>query len=211
MIKNNSQTEIRYSDLPVYEIQIDDEGNQGIRMISLVADPAISVMGMYFSSDIEQEFRFKSVKEQQIIVGPAMLTEKKILRKDNNDNYYYVYFTKETIYNCAHLFLKKHLQDAHSIEHQTPIEGCTVVESWLIEDSQKDKAAHFGLNFPAGTWMLGTHVREDNVWEAVKAGEITGFSIEGRFDHIKLSKQTGDPGAEFLDSLEKILGEIGKK
>lgn len=190
------------------ECRLDEEGNLGVYAIGLVSEPAIEAEWVYLS-----DVKLSAVDgERRMLYGPALIPDKKILRVDETTGEeYYIYFTKETIYNCAHLFLKKHLQDAHSIEHQTPIEGCTVVESWLIEDSQKDKAAHFGLNFPAGTWMLGTHVREDNVWEAVKAGEITGFSIEGRFDHIKLSKQAGDPIAEFLTDLEKILGEIGKK
>jgi hypothetical protein len=190
------------------ECRLDDEGNLGVYAIGLVSEPAIEAEWVYLS-----DVKLSAVDgERRMLYGPALIPDKKILRVDEKTGEeYYIYFTKETIYNCAHLFLKKHLQDAHSIEHQTPIEGCTVVESWLIEDSQKDKAAHFGLNFPAGTWMLGTHVREDNVWEAVKAGEITGFSIEGRFDHIKLSKQAGDPIAEFFSDLEKILGEIGKK
>ena len=190
------------------ECRLDKEGNLGVYAIGLVSEPAIEAEWVYLS-----DVKLSAVDgERRMLYGPALIPDKKILRVDETTGEeYYIYFTKETIYNCAHLFLKKHLQDAHSIEHQTPIEGCTVVESWLIEDSQKDKAAHFGLNFPAGTWIIGTHVTDDNVWEAVKAGEITGFSIEGRFDHIKLSKQTGDPGAEFLDSLEKILGEMGKK
>lgn len=190
------------------ECRLDAEGNLGVYAIGLVSEPAIEAEWVYLS-----DVKLSAVDgERRMLYGPALIPDKKILRVDENTGEeYYIYFSKETIYNCAHLFLKKHLQDAHSIEHQTPIEGCTVVESWLIEDSQKDKAAHFGLNFPAGTWMLGTHVREDNVWEAVKAGEITGFSIEGRFDHIKLSKQAGDPLAEFFTDLEKILGESGKK
>jgi len=190
------------------ECRLDNDGNLGVYAIGLVSEPAIEAEWVFLNS-----VKLSAVDgERRMLYGAALIPDKHILRIDESTGEeYYIYFTRETIYNCAHLFLKKHLQNAHTLEHQTPLEGCTVVESWLIEDSAKDKAAHFGLNFPVGTWMLGTHVKEDTIWEAVKSGEITGFSIEGRFDHVKLTKQTGDPLGNFWAGLENLLGEIGKK
>lgn len=36
------------------------------------------------------------------------------------------------------------------------------------------------------TWVLGVHVVDDLLWEAIKAGRITGFSIGGESERIKL-------------------------
>ena len=36
-----------------------------------------------------------------------------------------------------------------------------------------------GVPVKAGTWLMGVRVQDDVLWKAVKAGEITGFSIGG--------------------------------
>ena len=47
--------------LPVYEITIEEDGNQGIRLVSLVKDPAIEVKGMFFSKEeLEKEMQKKN-------------------------------------------------------------------------------------------------------------------------------------------------------
>lgn len=180
MIKDSSQKEIRYSDLPIYEIEIDEDGNQGIRMISLVADPAISVMGMYFSSDIEQEFRFKSVKEQQTIVGPAIIAGKKILRKDDNDNYYYVYFSKETIKKMVEKFLKDNNNRALNIDHSNKMVPGFIQGAWIVEDSTYDKSRFYGFNLPIGSFFIEVKIEDEDFWlSEVKDEGRYGFSIEG--------------------------------
>ena len=65
------RSKVRLEDLPTYEITIEDDGTQGIRMVSLVKDPAIEVKGMYFSTEElekEKQFEFKSIGDKQIIV-----------------------------------------------------------------------------------------------------------------------------------------------
>jgi hypothetical protein len=171
---------IRLEDLPIYEIEVDEEGNQGIRMISLVADPAISVMGMYFSSDIEKEYRFKSVKEQQIIVGPAMIPDKRILRKDDNDNYYYVYFTKETIKKMVEKFLKDNNNKSLNIDHSNKMVPGFIQGTWIVEDPTYDKSRFYGFNLPVGSFFIEVKIEDKDFWlSEVKDEGRYGFSIEG--------------------------------
>mgnify|MGYP001561474420 FL=1 len=35
-----------------------------------------------------------------------------------------------------------------------------------------------------GTWVMGMHIISDILWEEVKSGHITGFSIEGQSQRI---------------------------
>jgi hypothetical protein len=77
----------------------------------------------------------------------------------------------------------KNLHHNHTFEHQDKVNGCTVVETWYKE-SEQDKSAHLGIDVPVGTWMVGTYVQNDNLWEEVKLGKVKGFSIEGVFDHM---------------------------
>ena len=60
--------------------------------------------------------------------------------------------------------------------------GLSLVESWIIEDSEKDKSRAYGLEHPVGTWMVSMKVNNDEIWEGyVKEGKVKGFSIEGWF------------------------------
>ena len=49
------------SEAPLYEIMIEEDGNTGIRLISLVQDPAIEVTGLAFSK--QENFEFKNLPE----------------------------------------------------------------------------------------------------------------------------------------------------
>ena len=91
-----SKRKYKLEDLPVYEIVIDDFDETGIRYLSIVQDPAIETKGMFFNEDKVKEFRFFTNKEQQKIVGPALIPYKKIYRADE-DGEYFVMFTPETI------------------------------------------------------------------------------------------------------------------
>ena len=54
----------------------------------------------------------------------------------------------------------------------------SVVEGWIVEDSEKDKSANYGKQYPKGTFVAMMKVDNDDVWNKVKSGEIKGFSID---------------------------------
>ena len=168
-------------DLPIYEIIIDEEDNQGIRMVSLVSDPAIETKGMYFSNDTKQvELAFKSISDKQIIVGPAMVPNKKILRKDDNDNLYYVYFTPETIKMMVDRFLKDNNNRSLNVDHTNQMVNGFIQASWIVEDPIYDKSRYYGFNLPKGSWFIEVKIDDKSFWEKdVKEDGKFGFSIEG--------------------------------
>ena len=67
-----------------------------------------------------------------------------------------------------------------SIQHEKPIEGLYVAESWIVE-SEQDKSRKYGLEVPIGTWMVAVKVENEDVWKKIKAEEVKGFSIEAYF------------------------------
>ena len=82
----------------------------------------------------------------------------------------------------AELYLKHGNQANHTLEHEHKINGLTVVESWIVENKEKDKSALYGLDVPVGTWMVAVKVDNEAIWqEWVKEGKVKGFSIEGYF------------------------------
>ena len=164
-----------------FELVLDEEKLlHGVDAISIVEHPAIEEDFITLSKDYK--FEFKEVdNEKRILMGAAMIPEKPIYRRDGEEEYY-VFFTKETIQRAAELYLTNGKQGNATLEHQAKLTGLTLVESWIVEDSQKDKSAAYGLEYPVGTWMVSMKVNNDDVWEEyVKEGRVKGFSIEGWF------------------------------
>ena len=128
------------------------------------------------------QFKFAVHGDQQVLVGPMMIPDKLILRVDEDGNPYHVFFSRETIKNIAYKMIKEKLMDRINIEHNAAntVAGY-LLESWIIEDNQRDKAVAYGFDLPKGTWMAMYKIDDSYAWDMVKEGRVKGFSIEGYF------------------------------
>ena len=135
-------------------------------------------------------------KEKQMVVGAIMVPEKLIYRWDEFNGEYWCYFSKDTIEKIAHKYLINNYQSSVNIEHSedNDVEDVTLVESWIVEDSEKDKSfAMMGKKYPKGSWMGIMKINNKKVWqEYIKEGKVLGWSVEGFFADkmINQSKQT---------------------
>ena len=134
----------------VIELVIDEENEfSGIDAISVVENPAIEED---FIALKKQPIQLAEVSEEKrILMGAALVPDKKILRKDEEGEDYYIYFSKDTVRKASELFLSKGNQNNSTLEHDIPLEGMSVVESWLVEDEKKDKSRKYGFEVPVGT------------------------------------------------------------
>ena len=81
--------------MDIIELFIDEEDEvSGIEAVSIVESPAIE---SDFIALKNQEFKFAEVnKEKRILMGAALIPNKPIYRK-NEENEYYIYFSKSTV------------------------------------------------------------------------------------------------------------------
>ena len=172
----------------IVELLIDEEAAlSGIEAISIVDKPAIDEKFIALKS--EKKIQLAEVDaEKKILMGAALVPDKNIFRQDEEDGYY-IYFSKDTVRQASELFLVRGNQNKSTLEHQADLHGLSVVESWIIEDELHDKSRKYGMDLPLGTWRESMKVNNDDVWENyVKTGLVSGFSIEGYFtDSIDLS------------------------
>jgi hypothetical protein len=162
------------------ELYIDEENEfSGIEAISVVEFPAIEED---FIALKKHEVQLAEVdKEKRILMGAALIPNKEIYRTNGQEEYN-IFFSEETVKKASELFLSRGKQNNSTLEHQVDLEGLSVVESWIIEDSEMDKSKKYGLSLPKGTWMVSVKVNNDEIWEEfVKKGKVKGFSIEGFF------------------------------
>lgn len=78
----------------------------------------------------------------------------------------------EDIVEMAHSFLQKtELHKRIDTNHDYVSNGSYPVESFIARRGDPD--------FTEGSWVLGVKVVEDDVWEDVKSGKLSGFSMAG--------------------------------
>lgn len=186
------------------ELIIDEKDEMsGVDAISVVATPAIESNFVALKSE---EIKLAEVSnEKRILMGAVLIPEKPIYRRNGEDEYY-IYFSKDTVNKASQLFFKNGNQNNWTLEHDKSIKGLTVVESWIVEDTQKDKSAIYNLSVPVGTWMASVKVEDDTIWnEYVKTGKVKGFSLEGYFaDKLETKKELSKQPTEEEIIIEKI-------
>ena len=140
----------------------------------------------------EQAFAQAELDEKQMLVGPLMVPNKLIPRRDGNGEMYHVYFDEGTVERLAYKTMEDKIQDKVNIEHNSNdmVDDVYLAESWIIKDPEKDKSRYYGFELPKGTWMGVYKVNNNKIWnEYVKTGKVKGFSVEGYFTEM-LDKYT---------------------
>lgn len=134
-----------------------------------------------YNGSEQTAFAFSS-DDQRIVVGPAMLPQVLIPRKAEDGSTFHVFFSEETIAKIAEKFFKEMKHNNTDVNHNDQItNNNTLLESWIVEDPQKDKAAALGFDVPKGTWMTSYRINDEETWKQIKNGELNGFSVTGDF------------------------------
>lgn len=208
--------------MKIVELILDEENDDiGVSALSLVENPAIEEDWVALKS---QEIKFAEVdKSKRILMGAALIPNKPIYRKSDEGEEYYIFFNKETVEKASQMFFVNGNQSNSTLEHKYKLEGMTVVESWIIENKDKDKSAHYGMDLPEGTWMVSMKVNDDDIWNNfIKTKKVKGFSIEAFFSekaterpkdktiNEKLAEMENHEAEYMMSEVKELLG-YGKK
>jgi hypothetical protein len=148
---------------------------------------------------------FSFNEEKRIVTGPLMIPNKFILRRDEDGNPFYIYFTRKTIRKMAEKFFKDGKNNNTDINHDENVtKENTLIESWISESIQHDKAYKYGFTLPPGTWYVSYKINDDDTWQKIKSGELKGFSLAGGF--IQKMKPV-DP-EKTLNDIKDILNKV---
>lgn len=183
--------------------------------ISMVEAPAIESDFVALAKEEEDKVQvFLESNEKHMCYGAALIPDKDIYR-NNGEQEFYISFTKESIEKMSQDFMKEYRQHEVKTDHEDVANEVCVVESWLVQDSYRDKANALGINVPEGTWMVGMKVNNIETWDRIKAGELKGFSVESMLTLEEFSKIDNNMNIEtnemFWDKLKNILKEAFSK
>lgn len=183
--------------IKVIDMCVDDFGQFGVHAISVVEKPAIQVDFVALNED--KRFIKLESDEKRMLYGALLIPDQLIYRVDEETNEeYYIRYSSQVIEKVAHNYLKSAYQSNATYEHNAPLTGLTLVESWIV-DGQNDKSKSLGFDLKQGTWFGGIKVDNADVWNSVKDGKVKGFSIEGYFVPAK---------EQMLSEAEKLLKEL---
>lgn len=111
------------------------------------------------------------------------------------------FMAADEIEKAAHRFLK----DFRNIDkqHDFVATETEVVESWITKEDGKLGEQEV----KKGTWLLSVHVPDDDTWDEIRKGELTGFSMGGvgeRVEHIE--KSEAEQATGLLQVIKNFLG-----
>lgn len=195
--------------MKIIELIIDEnEQLSGVDAVSIVEFPAIE---SNFVSLNKQLALAKVDDEKRILMGAALIPNKHIYRRNGEDEYY-IFFSDETVRKASELFLMNSNQNNATLEHEKELKDLSIVESWIVEDSEMDKSKKYGLDAPVGSWVVSMKVNNDTIWnDFVKTGKVKGFSIEGYFaDKLEMSLQN-EKELELINKIKDIILNNEKK
>lgn len=202
--------------METYEVLFNEKQDKGVYALSVVEEPAMQ--GNFIALNKQEEVKLAEVdKEQQILMGVALIPDKLIYRNQGGKEFN-ITFSSNTIKQIAHAFLKNGYQGNSTIEHDEKISGVSVVESWIIEDEVNDKSRKYGFDYPVGSWMATMKVDNQELWnDYVKTGKIKGFSIDGLFSlnkvnlSVNMEEQKENSTNLILNAIQEIKALFSKK
>ena len=178
--------------------------------VSLVEDPAVESNFVALSKQQPMDFKIQD-EERRMLYGVVLRADFPIYRRYGDEEFYLV-FEKDAVRRLMTKFMKNFGQKSWTKDHMDFTDGITVVESWIVEDVENDKAKALGLsNYSEGSWMIGAKVDDDEMWQSIKDGRWKGFSIEAlvdmeEMDFDKIKEQNNDQMKE--NKLKEIFEAI---
>lgn len=192
-------------ELDLIELFIDDEkSDNGIQAISLVESPAIEENFVALS---KHKVEFKAIDEdKRIIIGLALVPNKPIYRR-KKDYEYNITFSKDTVRKGAEMYLKSLRNNNTTLEHKQLTSGASIIESWIVEDTDKDKTALYNLNATKGSWAVVMKIDNEDVWKDIKDKKYLGLSIEGVFSEYKedMSNENDLSNEELINQIKGLI------
>lgn len=160
-------------ELPIYKLTIDEDG-EGVDYVALTDRPAIERNYQAFNKRI----KFAETAKR-VLTGPLMLANVPIYRNDSNLGEYMVVFDRDTIYKIVQKFFKTGAQGAVNVEHQTPVDGVFMFESYIIDRERGVMPPKGFEDVTDGSWFGSYKVENDAIWDDRE--NFKGFSVEGAF------------------------------
>ena len=193
--------------IPTYYASVDEDGT-GMYVVSLVDEPAVEVGWQLFNS-VQEMFKIEDA-DRQIITGVVMLAETPIYRRDRENGEYYIKYSKETIEKMVQKFFKNGYQENVDENHSFDLIKGIELQQAFIKDAEKGIAPTGFDKVPDGSLFFTYKVTDAELWDKVKNGSWTGFSLAGAFSLVEMSAEDDITEEEFNEIME-LVAKVNEK
>ena len=184
-----------------YNVIFNEETDKGVYAISVVENPAMQ--SNFIALSEQTKIKLAEVDNKKFLLAGVVLVPKRDVYRNQDGKEFNIRFSKEAIEGVANNFLKQGYQNNSSIEHETKIEGVSIVQSWVVKDPEQDTANAYGLpkeDIKEGSWIVLYKCDNKDIYNKALSGEIKGFSIDGLFSLEKVNLKS-----EYKMSKEELL------
>lgn len=179
---------------PIYNAILDDSID-GIRLISLVEEPAIHQSYICFNEVI----KFSQDDDNHCLTGPILIPNYKILRRDAQRGEYYIVFSEDTIEKIAAKMIREGTAANVDTNHNHQMEkGIYPIEVYF-KDDKRNKLVGFE-DLPDKTLFVTYKVENEELYQKIK-NDFNGFSVDALVTLIPESQE---------DTLAAILADLKK-
>lgn len=193
--------------IPTYYASVDEEGT-GMFVVSLVDEPAVEVEWQLFST-VQEMFKIEN-EDRKIITGVVMLAETPIYRWDPTMGEYYIKYSKDTIEKMVQKYFKGGYQENVDEDHSFELIDGIELQQAFIKDTEKGIAPVGFDKVPDGSLFFTYKVTSDELWDKVKNGSWTGFSLAGAFSLVEMGAIENDITDEEFDELMGYINQLNK-
>ena len=173
-------------DRKLYELKVNPDIGMDVNVISIVDSPAVESSFLAFSKQEKKESFAVANEDRMELIGVAMIPDKIIPRYDDaTKEEYDVFFSKDTIRTIAQNYFYSGYQHSINLQHSDTFVNAHVWQSYIVNNAMGMSAPH-GIDAVDGSWIVGVQLDKSDksaqkLWQFIKSGKFTGFSVEGYF------------------------------
>jgi hypothetical protein len=174
----------------VYKIDVDDNDETGMKMMSIVTTPAIQ--SNFLKLKDEKMPKVIALKDEngeykQVLAGLALIPNKYIYRLDKENQYeYFVYFDAQGIEKIRNKFHKEGKTNLVNLQHSATMVDAYLIESYIINSEERlaEVKAQGIEDATMGSWYVQYKVEDKEVFEKALENQFNGFSIEIQGNYV---------------------------
>ena len=189
-----------------YNVIFNEETDKGVYAISVVENPAMQ--SNFIALSEQTKIKLAEVDDKKFLLAGVVLVPERDVYRNQDGKEFNIRFSKDTIEGVANNFLKQGYQNNSSVEHETKIEGVSIVQSWVVKDPEQDTANAYGLpkeDIKEGSWIVLYKCDNKDIYNKALSGEIKGFSIDGLFSLEKVNLKSEFKMKEEFEKLKNDL------
>lgn len=201
----------------IYKVVWDNEEENGtLYGVSLVGNPANKFEFIQLSEQEDIKLQVEVPQKKKHLAGVVLVPNQKIRRYTKEKGEFDVIFEADTIEKLAHnVFIQGYHKNSWINHKETNrVQGSAIVESWIVEDPEKDKSVALGMGvLPKGTWCIIMKLSDAEWDKYVETGQVKGFSIDSflSLERMLFSEESNNSIKDKLKlSMEKYVKKFLK-